>query len=102
MIRLQEVHKRYGDQKVLNGLSLEIRTGTITTIMGRSGGGKSVLIRQMIGLENPDSGAIYIDGKNIVGMKTSSLNKLRRRFGVLFQDAALFDSLSVEQNVAFL
>ncbi len=101
MIRLEEVHKRYGDQKVLNGVNLEIRTGTITTIIGRSGGGKSVLLRQMIGLENPDSGAIYIDGKNIVGMKASSLNKLRRRFGVLFQDAALFDSLSVEENVAF-
>ncbi len=101
MIRLEEVHKRYGEQKVLDGLSLDIRTGAVTTIIGRSGGGKSVLIRQMIGLENPDSGAIYIDGKNIVGMKASELNKLRRRFGVLFQDAALFDSLSVEENVAF-
>lgn len=101
MIRLEEVHKRYGEQKVLDGLSLDIRTGAVTTIIGRSGGGKSVLIRQMIGLEDPDSGAIFIDGKNIVGMKASELNKLRRRFGVLFQDAALFDSLSVEENVAF-
>lgn len=101
MIRLEEVHKRYGDQRVLNGLNLEIRAGAVTTIIGRSGGGKSVLMRQMIGLEKPDSGAIYFEGDNIVGMKPAELNRLRRRFGVLFQDAALFDSLSVAENVAF-
>ena len=101
MIRLDKVHKKYGEQHVLDGISLEIKTGSITTIIGKSGGGKSVLIRQMIGLEKPDSGAIYIEEKNIVKMKPSELNKVRRRFGVLFQDAALFDSLSVEENVAF-
>ncbi len=101
MIRLDKVHKKYGEQNVLDGISLEIKTGSITTIIGKSGGGKSVLIRQMIGLEKPDSGAIYIEEKNIVKMKPSELNKVRRRFGVLFQDAALFDSLSVEENVAF-
>jgi len=101
MIRLENVCKRYNGQQVLDGVSFEIRKGSITTIMGRSGGGKSVLIRHMIGLELPDSGAIYIDGENIVGMGSRELNRIRRRFGVLFQDAALFDSLTVEENVAF-
>ncbi len=101
MIRLDNVHKKYGDQNVLDGISLNIEAGSITTIIGKSGGGKSVLIRQMIGLEKPDSGAIYIEDKNIVNMRPAELNRMRRRFGVLFQDAALFDSLSVEENVAF-
>ena len=101
MIRLDKVHKKYGEQNVLDGVSLEINTGSITTIIGKSGGGKSVLIRHMIGLEQPDSGAIYIEEKDIVKMKATELNTIRRRFGVLFQDAALFDSLSVEDNVAF-
>jgi len=101
MIRLDKVHKRYGAQNVLEGISLDIKAGSITTIIGKSGGGKSVLIRQMIGLEKPDSGAIYIEEKNIVKMKAPELNTIRRRFGVLFQEAALFDSLSVEENVAF-
>jgi phospholipid/cholesterol/gamma-HCH transport system ATP-binding protein len=69
--------------------------------MGRSGAGKSVLMKHMIGLERPDSGRILIDERNIVGMNTPQLNKIRRRFGVLFQDGALFDSLSVKDNVAF-
>jgi phospholipid/cholesterol/gamma-HCH transport system ATP-binding protein len=101
MIRLDNVHKKYGEQDVLDGISLEIKTGSITTVIGKSGGGKSVLIRHMIGLEQPDSGAIYIEEKDIVKMKATELNRMRRRFGVLFQDAALFDSLSVEDNVAF-
>lgn len=101
MIRLEDVHKRYGEQQVLNGVSFEIRTGSVTTIMGRSGSGKSLLLRLMIGLEKPDSGAILIDGADIVTMGAGELNKTRRRFGVLFQDAALFDSLSVSENVAF-
>jgi phospholipid/cholesterol/gamma-HCH transport system ATP-binding protein len=101
MIRVENVHKRYGGQKVLDGISFEITTGSVTTIIGGSGAGKSVLIRLMIGLDQPDSGAIFIDGENIVGMKPAKLNAIRRRFGVLFQDAALFDSLSVKENVAF-
>jgi phospholipid/cholesterol/gamma-HCH transport system ATP-binding protein len=101
MIRVENVHKHYGGQKVLDGISFEITTGSVTTIIGGSGAGKSVLIRLMIGLDRPDSGAIFIDGENIVGMKPAKLNKIRRRFGVLFQDAALFDSLSVKENVAF-
>jgi phospholipid/cholesterol/gamma-HCH transport system ATP-binding protein len=101
MIRVENVHKWYGGQKVLNGISFDITTGSVTTIIGGSGAGKSVLIRLMIGLEQPDKGAIVIDGENIVGMRHSKLNKIRRRFGVLFQDGALFDSLSVRDNVAF-
>ncbi len=101
MIRLDSVHKQYGDQKVLDGISLEVQDGSVTTIIGRSGGGKSVLMRHLIGLERPDSGAIFVDGQNIVNMKGLELNRMRRRFGVLFQEAALFDSLSVKDNVAF-
>jgi phospholipid/cholesterol/gamma-HCH transport system ATP-binding protein len=101
MIRLEQVYKKFNGQRILNGVDLNIRKGSITTIIGRSGGGKSVLIRTMIGLETPDSGAIFIDGENIVGMRSKQLNRIRRRFGVLFQDAALFDSLSVRENVAF-
>lgn len=101
MIRLENVHKRFGNQPVLDGVSLDIKKNSITTIIGCSGCGKSVLIRHLIGLEAPDSGAIYIDGDNIVGMRQRELNKIRRRFGMLFQDAALFDSLSAMDNVAF-
>jgi phospholipid/cholesterol/gamma-HCH transport system ATP-binding protein len=101
MILLEDVHKTYGKQKVLNGVNLRIESGSVTTIMGRSGAGKSVLLRHLIGLEEPDAGRIIIAGENIVGMKTVELNKIRRRCGVLFQDGALFDSLSVRENVAF-
>jgi phospholipid/cholesterol/gamma-HCH transport system ATP-binding protein len=101
IIRLANVHKRFGSQTVLDGISLGIRNGLITTIIGRSGGGKSVLLRHIIGLERPDAGAVYVDNQDIVSMKSRSLNKVRRRFGILFQDGALFDSLNVQDNVAF-
>jgi phospholipid/cholesterol/gamma-HCH transport system ATP-binding protein len=101
MIRVENVHKKYGGQKVLNGIGFDIKTGSVTTIIGGSGAGKSVLIRLLIGLEQPDLGAIFIDGENIVGMGAAKLNQIRRRFGVLFQDGALFDSLTVRENVAF-
>jgi len=101
MVRLENVHKSYGEQKILNGVSFDVRRGSVTTIMGRSGAGKSVLIRHLIGLEKPDSGSIMIAGSNIVRMRPVELNKIRRRIGVLFQEAALFDSLSVRENVAF-
>ena len=101
MILVKEVHKKFGKQQVLDGISFEVERGSVTTVMGRSGSGKSVLLRHLIGLERPDSGEIFIDGKNIVGMKPVELNQIRRRCGVLFQEAALFDSLSVMENVAF-
>jgi len=101
MIRVDDLQKHYGAQEVLKGVSFHVREGTITTIMGLSGSGKSVLIRHLIGLEIPDRGGVYIRGENIVGMKARELNRIRRSFGVLFQEAALFDSLSVAENVAF-
>lgn len=101
MIVVENVHKRYGEQTVLDGISFQIRKGTVTTIIGRSGGGKSVLLKHLIGLERPDRGKIAIDGENLVDMSGPSLNRMRRRFGVLFQEGALFDSLTVSENVAF-
>ncbi|MFH1116154.1 MAG: ABC transporter ATP-binding protein [Pseudomonadota bacterium] len=101
MIVLEDVHKHYGRQVVLDGISFRIREGSVTTIIGESGSGKSVLLRQMIGLEKPDRGSIRIKGENIVEMKSRELNRIRRHIGVLFQEGALFDSLSVKENVAF-
>ncbi len=101
MIVLEDVHKKYGRQVVLNGISFRIREGSVTTIIGKSGSGKSVLLRQMLGLEKPDSGTIRIRGENIVDLTSRELNKIRRHIGVLFQEGALFDSLSVKENVAF-
>ena len=101
MIQVDNVRKKFGDQEVLKGVTFEVKKGSISTLIGRSGAGKSLLLRHMIGLDEPDKGHIVIDGKDIVGMKTPELNKIRRRFGVLFQDGALFDSMSVSENVAF-
>jgi phospholipid/cholesterol/gamma-HCH transport system ATP-binding protein len=101
MIRVENLCKSYGDQKILDGISFEIQTGEVATIIGRSGGGKTVLLRQMMGLEKPDSGSVLINGENITEMKPSELNRLRKSIGILFQDGALFDSLSVFENVAF-
>lgn len=101
MIRLNDVHKSFGSQKVLNGLNLEIPEGMITAIIGPSGEGKSVLLKHIIGLLQPDSGRIEVDGESIIGLRKSQLNRIREKFGMLFQNAALFDSMSVFENVAF-
>jgi phospholipid/cholesterol/gamma-HCH transport system ATP-binding protein len=101
MIKIKNLHKKYNGQKVLNGISFEIPQSQITAIVGGSGQGKSVLMRIMMGLEQPDEGEVFIDDENIVGMKNYDLNRIRKRFGVLFQDAALFDYLTVGENVAF-
>ncbi|MFA7060534.1 MAG: ABC transporter ATP-binding protein [Pedobacter sp.] len=101
MIRLIDVHKSFGAQTVLNGLNLMIPAGQITAIIGPSGEGKSVLIKHMIGLMQPDSGRIEVDGESIVGIRRSKLNQIREKFGMLFQNAALFDSMNVFENVAF-
>jgi phospholipid/cholesterol/gamma-HCH transport system ATP-binding protein len=101
MILLKNVEKRFGNQKVLDRINLFIKRSTISAIVGGSGVGKTVLLRIMIGLENPDAGEVIIDGENIVGMPPKDLNRIRRKFGVLFQDAALFDYLNVGENVAF-
>ncbi len=101
MIQVDNVQKGFAEQEVLRGVSFEVKQGSITTLIGRSGAGKSLMLRHMIGLDQPDIGRILIDGVDIVGMTTSELNRIRRRFGVLFQDGALFDSMSVRDNVAF-
>lgn len=101
MIKLTNVHKSFGAQTVLNGLSLEIPDGQITAVIGPSGEGKSVLLKHIIGLMKPDSGEVEIDGESIINIRRSKLNGIREKFGMLFQNAALFDSMSVFDNVAF-
>jgi len=101
MIRLLKVTKSFDSQVVLNDLSMDIPTGKITSIIGPSGEGKSVLLKHMIGLLKPDSGEVVADGDVISSMRGSSLNQAREKFGMLFQNAALFDSMTVFENVAF-
>jgi phospholipid/cholesterol/gamma-HCH transport system ATP-binding protein len=101
MIQLTDLHKTFGKQKVLNGLSLTVPDGEITAIIGPSGEGKSVLLRHIIGLMQPDSGQISVDGEDIIGIRRSEMNRIREKFGMLFQNAALFDSMNVFENVAF-
>ena len=101
MIKLVNVNKAFGSQQVLADLNLEIPKGAITAIIGPSGEGKSVLIKHMIGLLKPDSGQILVDGEDITIMGRDQLNRVRQKFGMLFQNAALFDSMSVFENVAF-
>jgi phospholipid/cholesterol/gamma-HCH transport system ATP-binding protein len=101
MIKLVDLRKSFGKQRVLDGLDLEIEAGKITVIIGRSGGGKSVLLKHIIGLIRPDSGEVLIDGKDITKLGDRDLNEIRKKFGMLFQEAALFDSMTVGENVAF-
>ena len=101
MIRISNLHKSFGNQIVLSGLDLNIPAGQITAIIGPSGEGKSVLIKHLIGLLQPDSGQIEVDGESILNIRRSHLNRIREKFGMLFQNAALFDSMNVFENVAF-
>ena len=101
MIQIRSLHKTFGHQHVLRGLDLDVATGEIMVVIGRSGGGKSVLLRHLIGLLRPDSGAIRVDGEDITRLRGSALESLRARYGVVFQGGALFDSMSVFDNVAF-
>lgn len=101
MIRLVNVNKSFKSQQVLRDLNLIIPTGQTTVIMGRSGGGKSVLLKHIMGLLKPDSGEIWIDDEEINRLGQRDLYRVRRRFGMLFQEGALFDSMSVGENVAF-
>jgi phospholipid/cholesterol/gamma-HCH transport system ATP-binding protein len=100
-IRLENLNKSFGNQRVLDALNLEIEPKKITFIIGQSGGGKSVLLKHIIGLIKPDSGRIFIGDKEISTMKEAELNDVRKNFGMLFQEAALFDSMTVGENVAF-
>lgn len=101
IIVFEEVHKSFRGQKVLDGLNLEIPRGKTTVIIGRSGGGKSVTLKHMIGLMRPDRGRILVDGQDITRLGRDEMNAVRRRFGMLFQEGALFDSMTVGENVAF-
>ncbi len=98
---LRGVHKSFGAQHVLDGISLTVARGETLTVLGRSGTGKSVLLRLIIGLSNPDEGSICIHGHEIAGLGLNDMNLLRIKMGFLFQHAALYDSLTVAQNVAF-
>jgi phospholipid/cholesterol/gamma-HCH transport system ATP-binding protein len=101
MIEVRELQKSFGAQKILDGVSFKIESGESVSIIGRSGGGKSVLLKHIIGLLQPDSGDVLIDGHNIVAMNERQLLRVRRKFGMVFQGAALFDSMTVAENVAF-
>jgi phospholipid/cholesterol/gamma-HCH transport system ATP-binding protein len=101
VIRLVDVYKSFGEHPVLEGLNLGIPRGKLTTIIGRSGGGKSVLLKHMIGLIRPNRGQVLVEGIDIARLGQRELNEVRKKFAMLFQGAALFDSLSVFENVAF-
>ena len=101
MIKLVGVEKTLGGQPVLRGVDLDIPAGKLTTIIGGSGGGKSVLLKHVIGLMQPDRGEVWVDGIEISRLKGRALNDVRKKFAMLFQGAALFDSLTVFENVAF-
>lgn len=99
MIEIKEVYKSFGANQVLNGVDLNINQGETIVILGRSGCGKSVLLKHIIGLMKPDKGQIFIDEEEITAFSYEKLSNLRKRFGMLFQGAALFDSMTVEENV---
>jgi phospholipid/cholesterol/gamma-HCH transport system ATP-binding protein len=101
MIKIENLHKRFGDLVVLDDVSFEVPEGQTFVILGRSGTGKSVLLKCIVRLLEPDSGKIFIDGKNILELSHKELNELRKEIGFLFQSAALYDSMSVRENLAF-
>ncbi len=101
MIKIRDLKKNFMQQEVLRGVKLDIPDNKITTIVGRSGCGKTVLLKHIIGLLKPDSGGLWIDDVDITGLNSRGLNELRNKFGMLFQGAALLDSMTVFENVAF-
>lgn len=101
VIIIQDLHKRFGRQKVLSGVNLRVAPSETVAVLGRSGTGKSVLLKLLIGLQKADSGSISIHGKDVTKFNTKQWNEVRIKIGFLFQQAALYDSLSIEENVAF-
>ena len=101
MIEARDIRKRFGDQQVLDGVNFSIANGESVAIIGRSGAGKSVLLKHLVGLVQPDDGQLLVNGEDIACMTERQLLGVRRRYGMLFQGAALFDSLTVAQNIAF-
>ncbi len=100
-IVVKDLRKSFGEQTVLNGIDLTVARGETVAMLGRSGIGKSVFLKLVIGLQQPDSGSIHIHGQEIQDLELTKLNELRKKVGFLFQQAALYDSLTVEENVAF-
>lgn len=101
MIAVRGLKKRIGTQEILRGVDLSVAPGETLVIIGRSGGGKSVLLKNLIGLMQPSEGEIWIDGQNIIGLSERRLASIRRKVGMLFQGGALFDSMTVEENIGF-
>jgi len=101
MIRFDNVSKTFGDFTVLNGVNLSFPKGKISVVIGRSGAGKSVILKHIMGFLQPDHGSVWIDGEDTSNWNTQRWRKNRKKFGMLFQDSALFDSMSVWENVAF-
>jgi phospholipid/cholesterol/gamma-HCH transport system ATP-binding protein len=100
-VLVKQLFKSFGRQKVLTGIDLGVARGETVSVLGRSGTGKSVLLKLLVGLQKPDSGSIRINGQEIADLSLEKLNEVRKKIGFLFQQAALYDSLSVEENVAF-
>jgi len=101
MIEVRDLKKSFGPQPILDGVSFSIEQGESLAIIGRSGGGKSVLLKHIIGLLQPDAGSVLIDGEDITHLNERNLIRVRSKFGMVFQGAALFDSMTVAENVAF-
>jgi phospholipid/cholesterol/gamma-HCH transport system ATP-binding protein len=101
MIEVRDLMKSFGTHAILDGVSFRIEEGESVVIIGRSGGGKSVLLKHLIGLLKPDTGQVLIEGEDIVRMNERELLRVRHKFGMLFQSAALFDSMTVAENVGF-
>ena len=101
MIAVRGLAKRIDQEEILRGVDLDVAVGETLAIIGRSGGGKSVLLKHLIGLMRPDAGEIWVEGQNIIGMSERQLATIRQRVGILFQGSALFDSMTVEENIAF-
>jgi phospholipid/cholesterol/gamma-HCH transport system ATP-binding protein len=100
-VQVRSVRKTFGAQTVLNGISLEVKQGQTLSVLGQSGTGKSVLLKLIVGLIEPDSGSICVHGQEVTDLNRKSLDQVRKSVGFLFQQAALYDSLTVEENVAF-
>jgi len=100
MIEIHNLHKSFGSKKVLDGINLKIETGETIVIIGRSGSGKSVLIKHIVGLLDPDDGYIKVENQRVDELNEKDLYNMRRKFGFLFQGSALFDSMTVEENVS--
>lgn len=101
LISIRDLWKQLGEQEVLKGFDLDVPTGQTMVILGRSGGGKSVLLKHIIGLMKPDRGDVLVEGESIVALTERQLSRVRKKIAVLFQSAALFDSMTVEENIAF-